>query len=91
MQDTEPSTAWRNQGAMERGGKAHMQAFRVFDRAGGLKAWEEFFTVCADSTFLTGQAKPQPGKPPFFADIDFLFSPKGFAGCIENKYHREVA
>lgn len=68
-----------------------MQAFRVFDRAGGLKAWEEFFTVCADSTFLTGQAKPQPGKPPFFADIDFLFSPKGFAGCIENKYHREVA
>lgn len=57
----------------------------------GLKAWEAFFAICADSAFLTGQAKPQPGKPPFLADIDFLFSPKGFAGCIENKYHREAA
>lgn len=57
----------------------------------GLVAWERFFSICADSHFLTGRANPQPGKPPFLADIDFLFSPKGFAGCIENKYHREAA
>ena len=58
---------------------------------GGIAAWEAFFGVCAESLFLTGRATPQPGKPPFLADIDFLFSPKGFAGCIENKYHREAA
>jgi hypothetical protein len=57
----------------------------------GLKAWRAFFDVCADSDFLTGKAKAQPGKPPFIASIDFLFSPAGFANCIENKYHREVA
>lgn len=57
----------------------------------GLVAWESFFEICAGSKFLTGQVKPLPGKPPFMADIDFLFSPKGFAGCIENKYHREAA
>lgn len=59
--------------------------------AEGLKAWEQFFAVCAESEFLTGRAMPQQGKPPFMADIDFLFSPKGFAGCLENKYHREAA
>lgn len=54
----------------------------------GIAAWEKFFAVCAQSNFLTGRASPQRGKPPFLADIDFLTSPKGFAGCLENKYHR---
>jgi hypothetical protein len=57
----------------------------------GMAAWREFFEVCAESDFLTGRAKAQPGKPPFLADIDFLFSPAGFAKCLENKYHREAA
>lgn len=57
----------------------------------GLAAWREFFATCAESAFLTGRAKPQPGRPPFLADIDFLMSPSGFAKCLENKYHREVA
>lgn len=57
----------------------------------GIAAWENFFAVCAKSEFLTGKATPQPGKPPFFADIDFLMSPAGFAKCLENKYHRESA
>ena len=57
----------------------------------GIAAWENFFAVCAESEFLTGKATPQPGKPPFFADIDFLMSPAGFAKCLENKYHREPA
>lgn len=59
--------------------------------ADGLKAWEAFFTICAESPFLTGKATPQQGKPPFFADVDFLMSPLGFAKCLENKYHREAA
>lgn len=57
----------------------------------GIAAWEIYFAVCAQSHFLTGRATPQQGKPPFFADIDFLTTSKGFAGCLENKYHREEA
>ena len=60
-------------------------------RADGLDAWRTFFKTCNESAFLTGQASPQPGKPPFVADIDFLMSPGGFAKCLENKYHREAA
>ncbi|OMS46496.1 hypothetical protein [Burkholderia pseudomallei] len=57
----------------------------------GLSAWRAFFTVCAESAFLTGKAKPKPGQPPFIADIDFLMSPEAFAKCLENKYHRDAA
>ncbi len=60
-------------------------------KADGLAAWEKFFQGCATSPFLTGRVKPQPGRLPFLADIDFLMSPDGFAKCLENKYHREVA
>ena len=55
----------------------------------GIAAWESFFKVCAESKFLTGKSTPSPGHTVFFADIDFLFSPSGFAKCLENKYHRE--
>lgn len=65
--------------------------FGYSEREEGLTAWRRFFEVCAESDFLTGRASPQPGKPPFVADIDFLMSPAGFAKCLENKYHREVA
>lgn len=54
----------------------------------GLAAWRVFFEVCAQSKFLTGRTQSN-GKPPFFADIDFLFSPSGFTKALENKYHRE--
>lgn len=70
--------------------KLNCKPFGYATTAEGLQAWEQFFAVCAESAFLTGHAQPQPGKPPFVADIDFLFSPKGFAGCLENKYHREA-
>lgn len=65
--------------------------FGYATREGGLAAWRSFFETCAESPFLTGKAKPSLGKPPFFADVDFLFSPSGFARCLENKYHREAA
>jgi hypothetical protein len=65
--------------------------FGYSTRAQGLQAWRQFFEVCAESAFLTGRAKAEPGKPPFLADIDFIFSPSGFAKTLENKYHREAA
>jgi len=65
--------------------------FGYATRADGLAAWRVFFETCAESAFLTGRTTPQPGKPPFIADIDFLMSPSGFARCLENKYHRESA
>lgn len=65
--------------------------FGYCNREDGLIAWHCFFEVCATSEFLTGRAPAMPGKPPFLADIDFLFSPSGFAKCLENKYHREAA
>lgn len=58
----------------------------------GLKAWREFFQVCRDSDFLTGKAPPTtPGRPPFVATVDFLFSPSGFVKTLENRYHQESA
>lgn len=60
-------------------------------REEGLEAWRNFFGICAESEFLTGRTAAQPGKPPFIADIDFLFSPSGFAKTLENKYHRAAA
>ncbi|WP_124615117.1 hypothetical protein [Burkholderia sp. Bp9143] len=55
----------------------------------GLAKWRVFFQTCAHSPFLTGQVPAQAGRPPFFADIDFLMKPSGFTHCLENKYHRE--
>lgn len=49
--------------------------------------FRRYFAHAARSQFLTGQVAGSRG--PFFADFDFLISPKGFAGIIEGKYHRE--
>ena len=64
--------------------------FGYTTRADGLAAWQRFFQVCAQSAFLTGKGLSQAGRPPFVADIDFIFSPSGFAKILENKYHREA-
>lgn len=65
--------------------------FGYSTRAQGLDAWKRFFEVCAGSEFLTGRGAAQAGRPAFVADIDFLFSPAGFAKILENKYHRAAA
>ena len=65
--------------------------FGYATRSDGLRAWRQFFEVCAESDFLTGKVPSRNGAPPFVADVDFLFSPHGFAKVLENKYHREVA
>ena len=66
------------------------EPFGYATKADGLAAWRRFFEVCAESKFLTGQAQRQPGKPAWFADIDFIFSPSGFAKILDNKYHRNA-
>lgn len=64
--------------------------FGYTSKSAGLEAWRQFFEVCAESKFLTGLSPPQNGKPAFIADIDFIFSPSGFAKTLENKYHRDA-
>lgn len=76
---------WREAAAL-----AH-EPFGYTTRSEGMAAWKSFFQVCAESDFLTGKATPQPGRPPFLAEIDFIMSPQGFAKCLENKYHRTAA
>lgn len=49
--------------------------------------WREFFGYVAQSRFLTGQAEPREGKPPFVADLEWLLRPSNFAKVIEGKYH----
>jgi uncharacterized protein YdaU (DUF1376 family) len=71
--------------------KLTCKPFGYTTMADGLDAWRRFFTICADSPFLTGLAPPSPGKPPFIADIDFIFAPSSFAKILENKYHREAS
>lgn len=57
----------------------------------GLAWWTKLLQHAATSKFLTGQAAPRPGRAPWVADIDFLFSPSGVVGLIEGKYHEEAA
>lgn len=61
--------------------------FGYATRSEGLEKWRTFFDVCAGSDFLTGMVPPKAGQKLFVADIDFIFSPTGFAKILENKYH----
>ena len=76
---------WREASRMQN------RPFGYSTQADGLEAWRQFFAVCAESDFLTGRVPGRNGAPPFLADVDFLFSPSGFAKVLENKYHRELA
>lgn len=65
---------------------------KASDEASRLAWLERFFKRAAGSDFLTGKVTRRDNGRPFMADLDFLFSPKGFAGVIEGKYdNREVA
>lgn len=84
----------RRRAIRQRWREASRLTFKPFGyatQAEGISAWRQFFEICADSDFLTGRIPGRNGAPPFLADIDFLFSPSGFAKALENKYHREVA
>ena len=56
-----------------------------------LDNWRNYFEHVSQSYFLTGRAQPQPGKPVFFADLEWLIRPSNLVKVAEGKYHREVA
>ncbi|MCX2780402.1 helix-turn-helix domain-containing protein [Microbulbifer thermotolerans] len=55
-----------------------------------LNWWREYFEWVGQSKFLTGQTDPRPGKPPFFANLEWITRPRNFVNIIEGKYHREA-
>lgn len=61
---------------------------RIREDLPGEKQWRNFFDYVGQSKFLTGQAEPQPGKPPFLADLEWLCRPTNFTKIAEGKYHR---
>lgn len=64
--------------------------FGYATKSEGISAWRTFFEHCAKSDFLTGKVPGKDGKKPFRADVEFLFSPNGFAKAVEGKYHPEA-
>lgn len=71
--------------------KFDFEPFGYATRSQGLDCWRTFFEVCAESDFMTGKVAPPQGRKLFIADIDFIFSPDGFAKILENKYHQRSA
>jgi len=53
-----------------------------------LDFWRQYFEHVAASHFLTGQAEPKNGQPPFCADLEWIVRPTNFAKIVEGKYHR---
>lgn len=49
--------------------------------------WEQFFTYCAKSKFLTGKIE-KPGREPFLVTLDWLLKPTNFAKINEGYYNR---
>lgn len=64
-----------------------IEAGKYDDEEGGLSWWRKFFEYVAKSAFLTGNAEARPGRAPFLADVEFLFSPRSHAKIIEGAYH----
>ena len=46
-----------------------------------------FFGHVGESEFLTGRSKPSGDRPPFVADIEWIFRPENFLKIAEGKYH----
>lgn len=54
-----------------------------------LEFWEKYFSYVRTCPFLMGQANPGPGRPVFFADLEWLTNSSNFAKVIEGKYDPE--
>ena len=52
-----------------------------------LDNWRNYFEHVSQSYFLTGRVNPQPGKPVFFADLEWLIRPSNLVKVAEGKYH----
>jgi uncharacterized protein YdaU (DUF1376 family) len=58
-------------------------------KAQGLEMFAKLFDFIAESKFLTGQAAPKPGQPPFMADLEWIVRPNNWAKIIEGRYHHD--
>jgi hypothetical protein len=59
---------------------------RRLEDAGGLEGWVIALSKAEASEFLMGRAPPQPDRPPFKLDIDFLLQQSSFVKLMEGKY-----
>lgn len=53
--------------------------------------WRNLFAYCAKSDFLTGKARPAPGRKPFELSLDWLIKAENFAKVLEGRYENEGA
>jgi uncharacterized protein YdaU (DUF1376 family) len=68
--------------------KGYLQSrWREDKRHQTLDWWERFFRFVKESDFLCGRAKPQPGKKPFTADLEWIVTQGNFVKILERKYH----
>lgn len=54
----------------------------------GLEFFADYFAHVSKSKFLTGRTKGREDRPPFVADLEWLFRPMNFAKVVEGKYHQ---
>lgn len=54
-----------------------------------LEFWEKYFNYVRSCPFLMGKSQPSPGRPVFFADLEWLTNATNFAKVIEGKYDPE--
>lgn len=59
---------------------------RRLEDAGGLEGWVIALSKAEASDFLMGRTAPQPDRPPFKLDIDFLLQQSSFVKLMEGKY-----
>jgi uncharacterized protein YdaU (DUF1376 family) len=57
----------------------------------GLTYLRRLFGYVAQSEFLSGRSRPQPGKRPFVIELEWLVNPTNWAKVHEGKYHGEAA
>ena len=61
------------------------------EQAQGLEYFRRLFRYVGQSKFLTGNGVPQPGRPPFVCELEWLLLPGNWAKTIEGKFHQEAA
>lgn len=54
----------------------------------GLEFFADYFAHVSRSKFLMGRTKGRDDRPPFVADLEWLFKPTNFAKVVEGKYHQ---
>jgi hypothetical protein len=67
----------------------HLQArWREDSERQTLAWWENFFTYCGQSKFLTGRTPPRLDRNAFEISLDWIVNPTNFAKIHEGTYHR---